>query len=159
MTTENVLAEQARDALRRLMRERGTTQVQLADVLGRASAAVGDGRPVVRHEMNYMLKFWGGDPVTLCMTSEHVGIARMEATTWSCDWHLPRPHLSASARRAVFGRALVAVMAFSSLFVVAEWYRPERPATPRHKVVFTAETLDGRPVTRDEWVTRALEEL
>lgn len=88
----------------------------------------------------------------------HAGIARMEAATISVDWHLPRPHLSTSAKRAVFGRALVAVVAFSSLFVVAEWGRPPRPVAPRHKVAFTAETLDGRVVSRDEWTTRALAE-
>lgn len=66
MTTENVLAEQARDALRRLMRERGTTQVQLADVLGITQVAVSTrvtGRtPLSLADIHRLARFWDVDP-------------------------------------------------------------------------------------------------
>lgn len=90
------------------------------------------------------------------METTHLGIARMDAATWRCDWHLPRPHMSKPAWRAVFARTLLAVMAFTSLFVMAEWCRPDLAPSKPLKIPFTAETVDGRPVTWAEWTDKAL---
>lgn len=90
---------------------------------------------------------------------EHLGIARMEASTWTAPtWRIPRPRLSRQAKLAVGGRVAITTAAFLVLAGFGQWGTPARPAPrPPHKVwINHAEDLAGRAVTREEWTGRAL---
>lgn len=58
---------------------------------------------------------------------------------------------------ALFGRVVVAILAFGLLAGLAMFARPGVPADlPKVHVRFDqAYDLDGRPVTRTEWINRA----
>lgn len=63
------------------------------------------------------------------------------------------------AKRAVGGRTAVASMAFGVLTALAMFARPALPDVPKVHVKFDqAWDLDGHPVSRHQWLERALPE-
>jgi hypothetical protein len=92
----------------------------------------------------------------------HLGMANMEAATWHPS--LPAvPKLPAAARRPV--RARVAAVTISALLLaaLALFGRSGPPVAPvehgltKWHVNFTAtDAATGRPVSRQEWIDRAL---
>jgi hypothetical protein len=61
------------------------------------------------------------------------------------------------ARAALFGRALGATVAFAVVTLLATFARPGATTTGKAKVVITqAFDVTGQPVTRQEWIDRAL---
>lgn len=88
--------------------------------------------------------------------SGHVGIERMEAATVRLSWpKLPRPSFGRDVRGRIAGAGLAGLV-LTGLAVAG---RPPVPDLPKALVRFDQATdaRTGQPVTRDEWIARAVE--